>query len=41
MSSQLDVNVEEVMQSVDDLALVLGPEAKQFVESLRALLSGS
>jgi len=39
MSLELGVNVEEVLQSVDDLALVLGPEAEQFVDSLRALLS--
>eukprot|EP00189_Rhodosorus_marinus_P002280 CAMPEP_0113971258 /NCGR_PEP_ID=MMETSP0011_2-20120614/12115_1 /TAXON_ID=101924 /ORGANISM="Rhodosorus marinus" /LENGTH=430 /DNA_ID=CAMNT_0000986691 /DNA_START=541 /DNA_END=1833 /DNA_ORIENTATION=- /assembly_acc=CAM_ASM_000156 len=41
MCKDLDVRVEEVLQSVNDLASALGPEAKEFVESLKALLSGA
>lgn len=39
MCSELGVDIDEMMQNADALGAALGPEAKQFVESLRTLLA--
>lgn len=41
MCSELGVDIDEMLQNADALGNVLGPEAKEFVESLRELLSES
>ena len=39
MCSELGVDIDEMMQNADALGAALGPEAKEFVESLKTLLA--
>lgn len=41
MCKELGVDIDEMLQNADALGDALGPEAKEFVESLRGLLSDS